>query len=141
MSKRRRDARRQTRRKQQKGTTGEGMDNMSPKEMQKALSQIDTNEVEDVVEVIIRTKSEEIVMSQPEVTIMNMGQEIWNIVPKSIERRPLTSIDSEIPAQEVEIKPEDVQLIVSTANVSEDEAIKALQKSGGDIAAAIMRLK
>jgi nascent polypeptide-associated complex subunit alpha len=145
MSKRRRDQRRAERRKQRtKG--GAGMDGMSPKDMQKALSQIDTEEIPDVVEVIVRTKSEDIVLMNPEVTIMNMGQEVWNVVPNGIEKRPLgesevseTQIDEE--PIEVDIKPEDVQLIVSTANVSEEQATEALKKSRGDIAAAIMRLK
>ncbi|MHA2090090.1 MAG: nascent polypeptide-associated complex protein [Candidatus Kariarchaeaceae archaeon] len=146
MSKRRRDQRRAERRKQRNKGGGVGMDGMSPKDMQKALSQIDTEEIPDVVEVIVRTKNEDIVLMNPEVTIMNMGQEVWNVVPNGIEKRPLgesvtpeTQIDEE--PIEVDIKPEDIQLIVSTANVSEEQATEALKKSRGDIAAAIMRLK
>ncbi len=145
MSKRRRDLRR-AKRKEQMGVSG-GMEGMSSKQMQKAMSQIDTQEVNDVTEVIVKTKDEEIVLVNPEVTIMNMGQEVWNIIPSRIEKRPLIASPREaIESKEetpvdVEIKPEDVQLIVSTANVSEKEAIKALKKSGGDLAAAIMNLK
>jgi nascent polypeptide-associated complex subunit alpha len=146
MSKRRRDQRRAERRKHLAKGGGAGMEGMSPKDMQKALSQVDTEEIPDVVEVIVRTKNEDIVLMNPEVTIMNMGQELWNVVPNGIERRPVgTAVVSETQIEEepieVDIKPEDVQLIVSTANVSEDEAIEALRKSRGDIAAAIMRLK
>ena len=35
----------------------------------------------------------------------------------------------------------DLQLIVSTAGVTKEEAISAIEKSGGDIAKAIMSLK
>ncbi|MHA2250052.1 MAG: nascent polypeptide-associated complex protein [Candidatus Kariarchaeaceae archaeon] len=145
MSKRRRDLRREKRNKQRGSPPGgAGMDGMSPKQMQKAMSQIDTQEIEDVVEVIVKTKTEEIVLLNPEVTIMNMGQELWNIVPQGTERRPLGSRPDAVDEEdlvEIEVKPEDVQLIVSTANVSEEEATDALKKSRGDLAAAIMSLK
>jgi len=114
---------------------------ISPKAMQKALGQIDTNEIDDVVEVIVRTKDEEIVLEHPEVTIMNMGQEIWNIVPQSTSRRPLGSSSASSPPKEIEIKDEDVAIIVNTAGVSKDEAIAAIKANQGDIAKAIMSLK
>lgn len=114
---------------------------ISPKAMQKALGQIDTNEINNVTEVIVKTTEEEIVLKNPEVTIMNMGQEIWNIVPQSVSKRPLGSSEPESPPVEVEVKDSDVDLIVNTAGVSRDEAIAAIKKSGGDIAKAIMSLK
>ena len=43
--------------------------------------------------------------------------------------------------QELTINEQDVQLIVSTAGVTKEEAISAIEKSGGDIAKAIMSLK
>ena len=114
---------------------------LSPKAMQKALGQIDTQEIDEVLEVIVRTRTEEIVLEEPEVTIMNMGQELWNIVPKRVTRK-----SSGIPSipeakQELTINEQDVQLIVSTAGVTKEEAISAIEKSGGDIAKAIMSLK
>ena len=114
---------------------------ISPKAMQKALGQIDTNEIDDVVEVIVRTKDEEIVLENPEVTIMNMGQEIWNIVPQSTSRRPLGAAEPAAKPEEVEVKQADVDLIVSTAGVSQEQAVAAIRDSGGDIAKAIMSLK
>ena len=114
---------------------------LSPKAMQKALGQIDTQEIDEVLEVIVRTRTEEIVLEEPEVTIMNMGQELWNIVPKRVIRK--SSGTSSIPEakQELTINEQDVQLIVSTAGVTKEEAISAIEKSGGDIAKAIMSLK
>ena len=144
--------RRRRRRKSRQSRKGGAPDmsnlqGISPKAMQKALGQIDTDEMDDVVEVIVRTKSEEIVLESPEVTIMNMGQEIWNIVPQGKTRRPLGSsseksspTETKAPEQ-VEIKDNDVELIVNTAGVSKEEAIEAIKNSGGDIAKAIMSLK
>jgi len=134
--------RRRRNRQSRSGTPDMGnLQGISPKAMQKALGQIDTNEIDDVVEVIVRTKDEEIVLEHPEVTIMNMGQEIWNIVPQSTSRRPLGSSSASSPPKEIEIKDEDVAIIVNTAGVSKDEAIAAIKANQGDIAKAIMSLK
>ncbi|MCH8908364.1 MAG: hypothetical protein IH840_14850 [Candidatus Heimdallarchaeota archaeon] len=143
MSKRRRDARR-AKRRQQQGMTG--MEGMSSKQLQRAMSSMDTEEIHDVIEVIVRTRTEDIILKEPEVSIMKMGQEIWSVVPTSVERRqPGTSLEDAaevILDDEVEIKINDgdVQLIVSSTNVDEDIAISALKKARGDIAAAIMSL-
>lgn len=138
--------RRRRRKKKQRGGGSPDLGNlqgMSPRAMQKALGQIDTNEIDDVVEVIVKTEDEEIVLEKPEVTIMNMGQEIWNIVPSKVSRRPLGSSSSSEPAEpkEVEIKESDVQIIVKNAGVSREKAIAAIKESEGDIAKAIMNLK
>jgi alpha-NAC-related protein len=142
MSKRRRDARRAARRKEMGRGAGD-MSGMSNKQMQKALANMDTQDIEDVTEVIVRTSSEEIVLESPEVSVMNMGQEIWSVVPQGVSRRPLgseTIIENTDDDIEVEIKEDDVKLIMSTANVSEDKAINALKQNKGDLAAAIMSL-
>ena len=109
--------------------------------MQKALGQIDTQEIDEVLEVIVRTRTEEIVLEEPEVTIMNMGQELWNIVPKRVIRKSSGTPSIPEAKQELTINEQDVQLIVSTAGVTKEEAISAIEKSGGDIAKAIMSLK
>ncbi len=139
MSKRRRNARRANRRAQ--SNMGD-MSGMSAKQMRNAVNNIETDEINDVIEVIVRTATEEIVLHSPEVTIMNMGQEMWTVVPKKVERRPI-DIDttSPIAPEDVEIKEDDVKLIMTTANVSEKEAIDALRKSGGDLAAAMANLR
>lgn len=143
MSKRRRDARRASRRKQMGPGMGD-MSGMSNKQMQKALSNMDTQEIENVIEVIVRTPTEEIVLSNPEVSIMNVGQEIWSVVPQSVSRRAIGAKpiveDSGEEEIEIEIKEEDVKLIMSTANVSEDDAKQALRSAKGDLATAIMSL-
>lgn len=139
MSKRRRDARRSQRR----GRQGSGdMSGMSAKQMRNAVNNIETQEIENVEEVIVKTANEEIILHNPEVTIMNMGQEMWTIVPKRVEKRPLeVDTTSPIAPEDVEIKEDDVKLIMATASVSEEQAIDALRKSGGDLAAAMSNLR
>ena len=137
MSKRRRDARRSQRR----ANMGD-MNGMSSKQMKNAMNQIETTEIDNVEEVIVRTSTEEYILHDAEVTIMNMGQEMWNIVPKRVEKR-LRDIDTSSPIapEDVEIKEDDVKLIMTTANVSRKEAEGALRKSGGDLASAMMNLR
>lgn len=146
MSSRRSKSSRARKKSRQNPRAQGGIPGMSPKAMQKALGQIDTKEIDNVVEVIVRTETEEIVLNSPEVTIMNMGQEQWIISPKGTSRRPLSAapIVSEgttAELEDIELSEADINLVVSTAGVTEEEATKALKKSGGDIAAAIMSLR
>jgi len=135
--------RRRKSRESRKGrsSTPSNLQGLSPKAMQKALGQIDTQEIDEVLEVIVRTRTEEIILEEPEVTIMNMGQELWNIVPKRVIRKSSGTPSIPEAKQELTINEQDVQLIVSTAGVTKEEAISAIEKSGGDIAKAIMSLK
>ena len=138
MSKRRRNERRKQRRSSQPGT---GTGNVNNRQMQQALNQMETTEVNDVIEVIVRTKTEDIILEDPEVTIMNVGQELWSVVPSRVSRRRPETLQTNEPDIDIEVKEEDVKLIVTTAGVSEEAAIEALKKAGGDIAAAIMNLQ
>lgn len=141
MSKRRRDARRSQRRSKMGGGKGD-MSGMSSKQMKNAMNQIETTEIDNVEEVIVRTSTEEYILHGSEVTIMNMGQEMWNIVPQRVEKR-LRDVDttSPIAPEDVEIKEDDVNLIMTTANASREVAVEALRKSGGDLASAMMNLR
>ena len=109
--------RRRKSRESRKGrsSTSSNLQGLSPKAMQKALGQIDTQEIDEVLEVIVRTRTEEIVLEEPEVTIMNMGQELWNIVPKRVIRKSSGTPSIPEAKQELTINEQDVQLIVSTA--------------------------
>lgn len=141
MSKRRRDTRRSQRRSKMGGGKGD-MSGMSSKQMKNAMNQIETTEIDNVEEVIVRTSTEEYILHGSEVTIMNMGQEMWNIVPQRVEKR-LRDVDttSPIAPEDVEIKEDDVNLIMTTANTSREVAVEALRKSGGDLASAMMNLR
>jgi len=52
----------------------------------------------------------------------------------------LVRVEAERP-EEIEISDEDVQLVVEQTGASPEEARKALEETGGDIAAAILKLK
>jgi len=103
---------------------------LNPKQMKKMMKQmgIDMDEIE-AEEVIIRTKSEELVFKNPTVTkISAKGVETFQIVGsyEVVER--------------IEISEEDVKLVAEQAGVSLEEARKALIESKGDIAEALLKL-
>lgn len=103
---------------------------LNPKQMKKMMKQmgIDMDEIE-AEEVIIRTKSEELIFKNPTVTkISAKGVESFQIVGsyEVVER--------------IEISEEDVKLVAEQAGVSLEEARKALIESKGDIAEALIKL-
>ncbi|HDD45980.1 MAG TPA: nascent polypeptide-associated complex protein [Candidatus Aenigmarchaeota archaeon] len=82
----------------------------------------------DVEEVIIKTKASEILIKNPEVAkIRIMGKEMFQISGDVEERK--------------RIDEGDIEMVANQANVSKDEAKKALEEANGDIALAIMKLK
>lgn len=105
-----------------------------PKQMKKMMKQlgIESEEIEGVEEVIIRTVSKEYVFKKADVTKTTVqGQETWQIIgePEVSEKEG-----------EVGIPLEDVKLVAEKANVSEEEARKALEECDGEPAEAIVRL-
>lgn len=104
-----------------------GMDKRQMEKMMKQMG-IASEEVE-AVEVVIKTKGKDIVISSPQVTKVKMGgQETFQIAGRISERA------------DEKFSKEDVKLIMNQTDVGEDEAMSAL-KSEGDIAAAIIKLK
>lgn len=87
----------------------------------------------DVQEVAIRTSSKEIVIENPEVSVLDLsGIKIYQVaggevVEKTVERKTT-------------IPEEDVQLVAQQANASLDEARAALEETNGDLAQAILLL-
>jgi nascent polypeptide-associated complex subunit alpha len=111
-----------------------GMNPKQLKQMQRAMKQMgmDMKDIKGVTEVVIRFKSKEIVFKNPKVNVMNfMGQDTYQITGKGKE----TALDVEL-----EIPAEDVELVTTQTGVSEEEALKALKETNGDLAEAIMRL-
>ncbi len=83
----------------------------------------------DAEEVIIRTPEKEIVISNPEVSKINvMGQETFQITGEISERL------------REGVSEEDVEMVAQQAGVSLEEAREILEKTR-DIAEAIMKLK
>ena len=84
-------------------------------------------------EVIIKTPEKEIIITEPQVSKVNMmGQETFQIIGNINERQLST---------EPEINNDDIKTVMEQANVPEDEAKKAISDSEGDLAKAILSLK
>jgi len=89
----------------------------------------------DVEQVVIKTGSKEITIEEPEVAVLEVqGQKIFQvtggkITEKTAERKPSA------------IAEEDVRLVADQTGKSPDEARRALEESGGDLAKAILLLQ
>ena len=104
---------------------------IDPKQMEKMMKQMGVNvEKIEAEEVIIKSGSKEIVISNPDISKIKMGgQETFEIVGNVSER-----------ARE-KFSEEDVRTVCAQTGVSESEARAALEETGGDLAEAIMKLK
>ncbi len=112
---------------------------MNPKQMQAAMRRmgVSQEEVQDVEEVVIKTRSKEIVFKEAAVMKVTMqGQVTFQIVgtPEECERRTVdASGDDGVP-------DEDVQLVVSQTGCTAGEARKALEECDGAPAEAILKI-
>jgi nascent polypeptide-associated complex subunit alpha len=118
------------------------MKKMSPRQMRRMMKQMGLKEISDVQEVIIRTLEKELVIKEPQVTVMTQGgQKLWQVVGQSAEERPLSG---EVASEEetvAEIPEADVHLVAQQAGVDVETARAALVDAGGDLAKAILALK
>ncbi|MFH1063971.1 MAG: nascent polypeptide-associated complex protein [Candidatus Woesearchaeota archaeon] len=107
---------------------------MNPRKMAQMMKRMGIQQVEiPATEVIIKTPEYELVITNPQVSKVNMmGQETLQIVGV-IHERPLST--------EPEISEDDVKTVMEQANVSEEKARAAIEESKGDLAAAIMSLQ
>ncbi|MCE4626297.1 MAG: nascent polypeptide-associated complex protein [Desulfurococcales archaeon] len=112
---------------------------MSPRDLQKAMKRlgIKLEEVNAVKVTIELDTGEQLLVEDPQVMIMKAkGQppmlyitgEIKKVEKKEEEEKPLFT-------------EEDVALVAEQAGVSLEEARKALEETGGDIAEAILKLQ
>lgn len=97
---------------------------------------MDTKSLDDVRDVTIRTSDRKIIIEEPSVmSIAMQGQNMYQVTGGTIREETFTS------ETKVTIPEEDVKMVAEQANVSMDEAKKALEGSGGDLAEAIVSLK
>jgi len=113
---------------------------ISPRELRKMMQAVkkaglSIEQLEGVNSVIIKFKDKELVVKNPQVTSMKMGDQTIFQVMGEIEERPLAV------EEELAISDEDVQLVASQAGVSLEEARRALKATKGDLARAILYLK
>ncbi len=114
---------------------------INPRQMQKAMKQmgIKQTEIEDVVEVIIRTKRNEIVLKGAEVVSVEMGgSKSYQISGPEIVRE-LGSDDGSSEPQ-VTFAASDVDLVMSQTGCDREKAVEALTATDGQPAEAILKI-
>lgn len=101
------------------------------RKMHKLMKQMGMKMTElEAEEVIIRTPEEEYVFEHPEVAMMTIqGQKTFQLSGNYIIRK-----------RQKEVAEEDIALVMEQTKCTREVAENALRESGGDIAAAILRL-
>jgi nascent polypeptide-associated complex subunit alpha len=129
-----------------------GFRGMSPKQMARMMKKmgIEQKEIEGVREVVIRFDDKEWVILNAQVTMVKQaGSESFQISGTKSERNLTgsTPVKTETPVSEVEVKKtieipmEDAALVASQTGVDIGVAKQALEETGGDLAAAILKLR
>jgi nascent polypeptide-associated complex subunit alpha len=112
---------------------------MNPKQMKAMMKRmgIDQEEMPEVEEVIIRTKTKELVFKDAVVTAVSVqGQKTYQIVGKPQERERRREAGEE----EGGIPADDIKLVMSQTGCTAAEAKKALQETDGAPAEAILKI-
>jgi nascent polypeptide-associated complex subunit alpha len=125
-----------------------GRGGMSPKKMKGMLKNmgIDIEELENVLEVVIRMPDREIVIENASVAIMDAhGTRSFQISGDARERSisenaPGPALETAQEEPELEILDSDVDLVVAQTGAKTEDAKAALIEAKGDLAAAIMSL-
>ena len=115
---------------------------MNPKQMKAMMKRMGINqeEMEDVEEVIIRTKNKDIVIKDASVMAVTVqGQMTYQVMgsPQERERK------KEAGAKEEEssgIPKEDIKLVMEQTGCTESQARKALEETDGAPAEAILKI-
>lgn len=110
---------------------------VNPREARRMMQRMgmSMDAVANVEQVVIKTSVKEITIEEPEVAMLEVqGQKIFQvtggkITEKAAERKPSG------------IAEEDVRLVADQTGKSPDEARRALEESGGDLAKAILLLQ
>jgi nascent polypeptide-associated complex subunit alpha len=113
---------------------------MNPKQMKAAMRRmgITQDELEGVEEVIIRTRTKEIVVRDASVAVVTMqGQTTYQVMGTTEEREPTKAAASE---ETDGVPEEDVKLVVEQTGCTSDEALKALKECDGAPAEAILKI-
>lgn len=110
---------------------------VNPREARRMMQRMgmNMNAVEDVQQVVIKTGSKEIVIEGPEVAILEVqGQKIFQVTGGKITEKALER-------KAAAISEEDARLVADQTGKSLEEAKKALEENGGDLAKAILLLQ
>lgn len=117
-----------------------GMRGMNPRQMQRTMRSmgIKQTDVNDVVEVIIRTKTNDIVISPAEVVCIDM---------KGVKNYQVSGTETIMAAGTAggasggpSFPAEDIELVMSQTHCDRDKAIEALEACDGQPAEAILKI-
>ncbi len=101
---------------------------------------LQTEEIDDVTEVIIRTGTKEYHFTKPSVVMVKMsGQQIYQVTGEPTVG-PLTSSQSGEKTQAPVFNQEDIDLVISQTGCTADQARQALMKTDGRPADAIIMI-
>ena len=117
-----------------------GMGRVNPRQVKQAMKQlgIKTEDIEDVEEVIIRTRTREYIFKEAAVTMMEMqGQKTFQIVGEPQISETMSHVQKPL---ETRIPEEDVKLVIEQTGCTEERAIKTLRECGGQPAEAILKI-
>lgn len=115
-----------------------GMRGINERQMRQAMKKmgITNKSIDDVTEVIIRTRSKEIVITNAEVSVMTMqGVDTYQINGDAAERAL-----GETSAPVASFPAEDIELVMSQTNCDREKAIVALEECDGQPAEAILKI-
>ena len=109
---------------------------VSPREAKRMMQRMgmSMDAIEEVKEVIIKTTNKEIVIEEPEVAVLAVqGQKIYQVTGGKITEKTVE--------RKLAIPEEDIRLVADQTGKSIEEARRALEDSGGDLAKAILLLQ
>jgi len=118
---------------------------MNPRQVKQAMKKlgIKTEELENVVEVVIRTRDKQYLLKDVNVQIMEMqGQRTYQIVAEKEEVQPLSAAAPSKAAEPAgpKIPEEDVKLVMDQTGASREKAVEALIATDGQPAEAILKI-
>ncbi|KYK29054.1 MAG: Nascent polypeptide-associated complex protein [Candidatus Proteinoplasmatales archaeon SG8-5] len=124
-----------------------GMRGMNPRQMKQAMKRmgIETEEMENVEEVVIKADGKVIVIRDAAVTITTMqGQKSYQVVGETevLEGDEAQAAATAAPGAppSIKIPEEDIELVMAQANASYEDAKAALIEAKGEPAEAIIKL-
>ena len=115
-----------------------GMRGINPRQMKQAMRKmgITNKSIDDAIEVIIRTPTKDIVITNAEVSVMTMqGVDTYQVNGTAVERAP-----GEQSAPVASFPAEDIELVMSQTNCDREKAIAALEACDGQPAEAILKI-
>ncbi len=122
-----------------------GFRGLSPKQMARMMKKmgIEQNELKGVKEVIIRFEDKEWQIANAQVMVIKQaGNESYQVSGNKIERGLTSGGEvTEVAESEIEIPVEDAALVAGQTGVDIETAIETLKETGGDLAAAILKLR